>query len=99
MKTGVNHSSCTWERFLQVDLCQLISQYKADLLNLDKSEESTLLIHFLSKSAERDPDDKVKATYLIFKKSLGSYLRHSVYIHMTSIKFLCICMYVHFNSH
>ena len=61
-----NYSYCTWERFLQEDLCQLISQYKADLLNLGMSEGPILLVHFLSRSIERDQYDKIKTTYLSF---------------------------------
>ena len=51
---------CTWERFLQEDLCQLISQYKADLLDPGMSEGPTLLLHFLSRSVEGDPTIKLK---------------------------------------
>lgn len=63
----------TWERFLQGGLCQLVSQYKADLLNPGKSEGSTLLVHFLSKSVERDPHNKIKILFKFqpFERFLG----------------------------
>lgn len=91
----ISDSYCTWERFLQEDLCQLISQYKADLLGPGTSEGPILPLHFLSRSVEGDPYDKIKTPHWVstFFVSTVRFYTHLCF-QMTSNKCVCVCTYI-----
>lgn len=91
----ISDSHHTWERFLQEDLCQLISQYKADLLDPGTSEGPTLPLHFLSRSVEGDPYNKMKTPHWVstFFVPTSRFYTHLCF-QMTSNKCVCVCTYI-----